>query len=123
MAKQNAENPHVTCPRCQAELTLDPKLGAVVAAETQVNHDPNGRDALQESNSAPRRRHAEMEWLRINTSQPGPYNGKWVVVEKDELIASDKEYSKARAEGVRRGIERPFIVFVPEVEEAEFMGI
>ena len=49
--------------------------------------------------------------------------GKWVVVEKDELIASDKEYSKARAEAVQRGIERPFIVFVPEVEEAEFMGI
>jgi hypothetical protein len=123
MAKQNADNPHVTCPRCRAELTFDPNFGTVLAAEAQVNRDPNGHDALQESNSAPSRRHAEMEWLRRNTSRPGPYNGKWVVVEKDELIASDKEYSKARAEAVQRGIERPFIVFVPEVEEAEFMGI
>jgi len=64
-----------------------------------------------------------MEWLKKNTLEPSEFSGRWVVLEKDTLIASDQEYEKARAEAVRKGIGRPFIVFVPHPEEGEFMGI
>ncbi len=96
---------------------------AELAAELRIESHSVERRGLSRRIPTPSLRRAEMEWLRRNTTQPGPYSGKWVVVEGDQLIASDQEYSKARAEAVRRGIERPFIVFVPQQEEGEFMGV
>jgi len=125
MAKRSADNPHVTCPKCRASLTIDPLVGAALVDESQAKLGSNGEGRVQPASSAAAatRRHTEMEWLIRNTAQPGPYEGKWVVVEKDQLIASDVEYAKARAEALRRGITIPFIVFVPPADEAEFMGI
>ena len=40
MAKQG-ENLHVTCPCCQAKLTVDPVLGAVLAHEPPAKAGPN----------------------------------------------------------------------------------
>ena len=36
MANQNSENLHVTCPCCQAKLTVDPVFGAVLSHEAPV---------------------------------------------------------------------------------------
>jgi Zn-finger nucleic acid-binding protein len=41
MAKQNSDNLHVTCPCCQAKLTVDPVFGAVLAHEVPVKAGPN----------------------------------------------------------------------------------
>src|SRR5258707_5745223 len=41
MAKQNSENLHVTCPCCQAKLTVDPVFGAVLSHEVPVKTGPN----------------------------------------------------------------------------------
>jgi len=41
MGKQNTENLHVTCPCCQATLTVDPIFGAVLSHEAPVRPGPN----------------------------------------------------------------------------------
>src|SRR5947207_12747912 len=41
MAKQNSDNLHVTCPCCQAKLTVDPVFGAVLSHELPVKAGPN----------------------------------------------------------------------------------
>ncbi len=69
------------------------------------------------------RRQTEIDWIKRNTEISEEYRGKWVVLEKDELIASDKDYVKARAIAKQRGIKRPFIVFVPSTPSSPFMGI
>jgi hypothetical protein len=41
MAKQNSENLHVTCPCCQARLTVDPVFGAVLSHQLPPKVGPN----------------------------------------------------------------------------------
>ncbi len=41
MGKQNSENLSVTCPCCQAKLTVDPVFGAVLSHETPPKAGPN----------------------------------------------------------------------------------
>ena len=41
MTKQNSENLHVTCPCCQAKLTVDPVFGAVLSHEPAAKAGPN----------------------------------------------------------------------------------
>src|SRR5215472_1301497 len=69
------------------------------------------------------RRQAEIEWMNRNTRASDEYRGKWVVVENNELVASDKDYGRARAIAKERGIKRPFIIFVPTKRSGGFMGI
>lgn len=83
---------------------------------------PQPRDQLAKLPSVPRRQ-SEVDWIRKNTQISQEYRGKWIVVENNELIASDKDYSKARAIAKQRGIKRPFIVFVPSTPSSGFMGI
>lgn len=68
-------------------------------------------------------RQTEMNWLAQHKDLAGEYGGQWIVVEKAELIASDKDYGKARQAAGQKGIQRPFIIFVPSKEEGAFMGI
>ena len=71
----------------------------------------------------PSLRQSEMNWLTRNKNLSSQYGGQWIVLEKDELVANDEDYSKAREAATRRGIKRPFIIFVPIKGTAEFMGI
>ena len=41
MAKKEGENLHVTCPCCQAKLTVDPVFGAVLSHEAPPKAGPN----------------------------------------------------------------------------------
>lgn len=69
------------------------------------------------------RRECEMNWLARNQDLSERFGGNWIVLEKDELVASDIDYRKAREVASRRGIKRPFIIFVPPKESGGFMGI
>jgi hypothetical protein len=71
----------------------------------------------------PSRRTDEVDWLAKNVKLSDDYRGKWLVIEKNELIASDADYLKARAIAKARGIRRPFIIYVPVSESESFMGI
>lgn len=76
---------------------------------------------LRSINTVPTRQ-AEVDWIKRNTEASDEHQGKWVVLEKDELVASDKDYGRARAIAKQRGIKRPFIVFIPS-DKGRFMGI
>src|SRR5260370_13688330 len=41
MGNRSSENLHVTCPCCQAKLTVDPVFGAVLSHEAPVKAGPN----------------------------------------------------------------------------------
>jgi hypothetical protein len=41
MAKQTSDNLHVTCPCCQAKLTVDPVFGAVLSHEEPPKAGPH----------------------------------------------------------------------------------
>jgi hypothetical protein len=41
MTKQNSENLNVTCPCCQAKLTVDPVFGAVLSHVAPLKAGPN----------------------------------------------------------------------------------
>lgn len=41
MGKQNTDNLHVTCPCCQAKLTIDPVFGAVLGHEEAPKAGPD----------------------------------------------------------------------------------
>jgi hypothetical protein len=41
MAKENLDNLHVTCPCCQAKLTVDPVFGAVLSHEAPPKAAPD----------------------------------------------------------------------------------
>ena len=69
------------------------------------------------------RRHIEMSWIKRHKDLTRRYGGQWIVLEKDELIANDRDYRKARGVATQRGIRRPFIIFVPPSESGGFMGI
>ena len=68
-------------------------------------------------------RQEELSWLERRPDLVREFGGQWIVVEKDELIASDKEYESARARAVGKGIAHPFIIFVPPSEDEAFMGL
>jgi hypothetical protein len=69
------------------------------------------------------RRTVELEWLKHNIPANAYYRGKWVVLEQNELVAVDTSYDKARSMAKQKGIKRPFIIFIPPVEQSGFMGI
>jgi hypothetical protein len=68
-------------------------------------------------------RQAEFSWLKRNKELSDRYGGQWIVLEKDELVASDVDYKKARDAATLKGIKRPFIIFVPPKQTGGFMGI
>jgi hypothetical protein len=71
--------------------------------------------------SSPRQR--EMNWISRTKDLADRYGGQWIVIEKDELVANDPDYRKAREAATQRGIRRPFIIFVPVRDSDGFMGI
>src|SRR5437762_5907102 len=51
MAKQNSDNLHVTCPCCQAKLTVDPVFGAVLSHQAPVKAGPRSEEHTSELQS------------------------------------------------------------------------
>ncbi len=88
-----------------------------VVPKIQRLHGPGGSLASHS------RRQAEFEWLKKNIGLTKEHEGKWIVLEKDDLVASDVDYQKARAIATTKGIKRPFIIYVPRAEDGGFMGI
>jgi hypothetical protein len=71
----------------------------------------------------PSHRQMEMSWLARHKDLADFYGGQWIVLEKDELVANDMDYEKARHIATQKGIKRPFIIFLSFKENGAFMGI
>ena len=78
-----------------------------------------------ENQAAPQssNRQLEMSWLARHKDLVECYRGQWIVLEGDQLIANDVDYLRARKTATQKGIEHPFIFFVPGIESGAFMGI
>ncbi|MFQ5662377.1 MAG: hypothetical protein ACE5HL_00905 [Terriglobia bacterium] len=70
-----------------------------------------------------RGRALELDWLKRHAASMLDFAGKWIVVQGDQLLASDSSYEKARAIAQEKGVQRPFIIYVPLTTEEAFMGI
>lgn len=68
-------------------------------------------------------REVELNWLENDHLLLKSHAGHWIVVEGEAIIASGKSYSKTRRAAIAKGIDRPFIFYVPEHETEAFMGI
>jgi hypothetical protein len=55
-----------------------------------------------------------MEWLSTHARDIASHAGNWIVLEGEEIVASDASYETARGQAVARGITRPLIFFIPE---------
>jgi hypothetical protein len=64
-----------------------------------------------------------MEWLRAHAREIVNHAGNWIVLEGEEIVASDPSYESARSQAVARGITRPLIFFIPEDDGSDgFIG-
>jgi len=65
-------------------------------------------------------REKEIEWLQKNSYK---YQGKWVIVEGDKLIGVGNDPNLLRSKARKKGVNIPFLVFVPPKHEESFMGL
>jgi hypothetical protein len=107
----------------------------IVTAEDSLNRFADQCRLLTEATSSGRPspsiaqpsllRAQELEWLREKeaTGSLRDLAGKWIVIEKDQLIADDPSYERARDKARSAGVARPFLIFVPQTTEPAFMGL
>lgn len=58
-------------------------------------------------------REQELHWLAENTHEIRRLGGQWIVIEGDELIAHGADFFAVLETAKRRGIEIPFIEWIP----------
>ena len=66
---------------------------------------------------------AEIRWLRENSSILRDYQGEWLLISGDTLIAHSSDFRTIRTAITERGIVSPFVYYVPTEEEANFVLI
>lgn len=71
----------------------------------------------------PHFREKEIKWFEENIARRPECQGHWVVIEGEELVACEDDYSAASQKARARGIKAPFIFFVPKPSEDIFMGL
>jgi hypothetical protein len=99
------------------------RLGPSNVEELGVRQRLDPTPVLTHGEGSTGRRAVELEWLKNNFASVSQHRGKWIVLEKEELVTSDVDYRSARAAATRRGIKRPFIIFIPLSENGGFMGV
>jgi hypothetical protein len=65
----------------------------------------------------------EVEWIQAHQNELAAYAGEWVVLQREGIVVRGKDYQRVRAAAVSLGIEIPFIIRVPEMQGAAFMGL
>jgi hypothetical protein len=65
----------------------------------------------------------EMGWLTENISViERDFRGQWLLIVGRELAAHDREFGAIRRIAIERGLEKPFLYFVPEVTQLDFIA-
>jgi len=65
----------------------------------------------------------EMAWLTENISViERDFRGQWLLIVGRELAAHDREFGTIRRIAIARGLEKPFVYFVPEVTQLDFIA-
>jgi transcriptional regulator with XRE-family HTH domain len=91
-------------------------------ATTQFVHGPvpsTGGTAVGSTESF---ESAEMAWLITNRDELEGFRGQWLLIAGEELIAHSPDFREIRKAIAERGIQSPFVYYVPTPEEANFIA-
>jgi hypothetical protein len=106
------------------EYLESPHIEVEVASNgIQIVREPRNSQSREEPRLESPSRQMEMSWLVRHKDLSECYRGQWIVLEGDQLIANDVDYLKAREAATQKGIQHPFIFFVPGRETGAFMGV
>ena len=78
-------------------------------------------DAVEQNQRA-NSREKEMNWIATHQEDINSYRGEWIVIEGNRLISHNRNYLKAISDSKTKGIQIPFVLFIPE-ENLPFVGI
>ena len=67
-------------------------------------------------------REMELQWVKDHADEVRRLQGKWIAVEADKLIAEGDTFDAVYEATKKRGIQIPFIFFVPPEDDAVFVG-
>jgi len=67
-------------------------------------------------------RQQEIEWLSSNARKLGRYEGKWIALEGDKIVASGSDEVAVEMRARMKGIKIPFLIRVPSKEDMLFIG-
>lgn len=67
-------------------------------------------------------RAVEAEWLLLHRAELADHRGRWIVLEGQEILASEENYQVARGRATQAGVLRPLIFFVPS-DSDPFIGV
>ncbi len=64
-----------------------------------------------------------MAWLEENAEELGHHQGEWLLIEGRRLLKHSRDFSEVRAVIRKRGIDSPFVYYVPTDEESNAVTI
>jgi hypothetical protein len=67
-------------------------------------------------------RHKEIEWLSSHTSELSKYEGKWIALEGEEIIAWGSDEVEVETQARGKGVKVPFLFRVSSKDDAPFIG-
>ena len=67
-------------------------------------------------------RQKELEWLSSNTGNLRNYEGKWIALEGDKIVASGSDEVAVEMRARMKGVKVPFLIRVPSKEDMLFIG-
>ncbi len=99
-----------------AKLT---ELGKLQAPQTEAHRTTVAQlEPPQESG----RQSIEMRWLVENSGALEAHRGEWLLIVGTELVAHSRNFGDIQAGITARGIESPFVYYVPTEEESNFIA-
>jgi hypothetical protein len=86
-----------------------------------VSHPSGGeREGSNESQFRTR----ELEWRRTHPEILKAFEGEWIVIEGDEVVAHDREFTRVINQARSSGIPTPYVFFVePKSEDVVNIGL
>jgi hypothetical protein len=106
----------------QFTTNYDELLVQVLCKTTQNVSRPRGGE--QEGSNEPQFRARELEWRRAHPEVLKAFEGEWIVIEGDEVVAHDREFAHVMNQARSRGIRIPYVFFVePKSEDIVSIGL
>jgi len=65
----------------------------------------------------------EFRWLAANSRALEKYAGEWLLLHGEELVAHSPDFQVIRRAAKSRGIESPFVHYIPTREESHLLVI
>ena len=92
--------------RQQLSILFESFLGGIQASERATSDTRNVSKGVS--------RERELKWLEVNKNKINALGGNWIAVQGEELVAYAPDFSVVLEKARGKGIEVPFIIYVPE---------